>query len=167
MTVEEPGTTEQGAASRRAMLLGAGAVGATALLAACADDSANTGTGAPGGGAPAADPTQPPPPPPGGDDTGGGGGALAKTGDIEVGGGKVFAKEGVVVTQPKKGDFKAFSATCTHQQCPVAEVAGGTINCTCHGSKFSIEDGSVKQGPARKPLAEKDITVEGKSIKLG
>jgi Rieske Fe-S protein len=165
MTVEDHGTTETGNASRRALLLGAGAVGATTVLTACAsDDSSTSGTGAPG---PPADPPPPPPPPAGnGEKDAGGAGGIAKTSEIKVGGGKIFADDGVVITQPTKGEFKAFSNVCTHQGCPVAEVAGGTINCTCHGSKFSIEDGSVKGGPAKKGLAEKEITVEGKNITL-
>lgn len=68
---------------------------------------------------------------------------LAKTTDIPVGGGKIFKDEQVVVTQPEKDQFKAFTNICTHQQCPVASVSDGTINCNCHGSKFSIKDGSV------------------------
>ncbi|GGV46492.1 Rieske (2Fe-2S) protein [Streptomyces spectabilis] len=91
---------------------------------------------------------------------------LARTADIPVGGGKIFKDEGVVVTQPAKGRFKAFSNRCTHKQCPVASVEGGTINCTCHGSKFDIADGSVKQSPATSPLPPAEITVEGDSIKL-
>jgi nitrite reductase/ring-hydroxylating ferredoxin subunit len=91
---------------------------------------------------------------------------LAKTSDIPVGGGKIFKDEKVVVTQPKEGEFKAFTNICTHQQCPVASVSGGTINCTCHGSKFKIADGSVAHPPATKPLAEKQITVDGNSIRL-
>jgi nitrite reductase/ring-hydroxylating ferredoxin subunit len=91
---------------------------------------------------------------------------LAKTSDIPVGGGKIFKDEKVVVTQPKEGEFKAFTNICTHQQCPVANVSDGTINCTCHGSKFSITDGSVENPPATEPLAEKKITVKGDSIQL-
>ncbi len=91
---------------------------------------------------------------------------LATTADIPVGGGKIFKDEQVVVTQPKEGEFKAFTSICTHQQCPVANVTGGTINCTCHGSKFSITDGSVAKPPATQPLAEKKITVAGNSIRL-
>lgn len=91
---------------------------------------------------------------------------LAKTSDIPVGGGKIFKDEKVVVTQPKEGEFKAFTNICTHQQCPVANVSDGTINCTCHGSKFSITDGSVENPPATQPLAEKKITVKGDSIQL-
>ncbi|MCX5335245.1 MULTISPECIES: Rieske (2Fe-2S) protein [unclassified Streptomyces] len=91
---------------------------------------------------------------------------LAKTSEIPVGGGKIFKDQKVVVTQPKEGEFKAFTNICTHQQCPVANVDGGTINCTCHGSKFSITDGSVENPPATQPLAEKKIAVQGDSIQL-
>ncbi|MGW3648359.1 Rieske (2Fe-2S) protein [Streptomyces sp. NPDC000878] len=91
---------------------------------------------------------------------------LTTTADIPVGGGKIFKDEQVVVTQPKEGEFKAFTSICTHQKCPVANVSDGTINCTCHGSKFSITDGSVANPPATQPLAEKKITVSGNSILL-
>lgn len=95
-----------------------------------------------------------------------GGGALASTSDIPVGGGTVFAEQDVVVTQPAAGEFRAFSATCTHQGCPVTEVTDGTINCNCHGSKFAVEDGSVVDGPADTPLPERDISVTGEQILL-
>jgi Rieske Fe-S protein len=94
------------------------------------------------------------------------GGALAKTADIPVGGGTVFKDQKVVVTQPTAGQFKAFSAVCTHKGCPVDAVADGTINCPCHGSKFKIEDGSVANGPADKPLPAQAIKVEGDQITL-
>ncbi|MFI7501955.1 Rieske (2Fe-2S) protein [Streptomyces sp. NPDC049687] len=90
--------------------------------------------------------------------------ALAKTTDIPVGGGKIFKDRKVVVTQPTKDDFKAFSAICTHQGCTVGSVTDGTINCPCHQSKFRIADGSVAGGPAPKPLPAKQITVQGGSI---
>ncbi|QTD97627.1 Rieske (2Fe-2S) protein [Streptomyces cyanogenus] len=95
-----------------------------------------------------------------------GGTVLARTGDIPEGGGMVFTAQKVVVTQPKKGDFKAFSAVCTHQGCMVNAVADGTIDCPCHGSRFRIDDGSVAHGPATRPLPERSITVDGNSIRL-
>lgn len=91
---------------------------------------------------------------------------LAKTSEIPVGGGKIFKDEKVVVTQPKEGEFKAFSDICTHQGCQVTSVSDGTINCPCHGSKFNIADGSVANPPAAKPLPEKQIRVSGDSIEL-
>ncbi len=90
---------------------------------------------------------------------------LAATGDIPVGGGTVFENEQVVITQPAAGDFRAFSAVCTHQGCLVADVSGGTINCACHGSKFGL-DGSVANGPASTPLPSRAVKVSGDQISL-
>ena len=95
-----------------------------------------------------------------------GGQELAKTSDIPVGGGKIFKDQKVVVTQPKEGEFNAFSAICTHQGCTVATVADGTIDCPCHGSKYRITDASVVNGPATRPLPAEKITVAGNSIRL-
>ncbi|MEO3975449.1 Rieske (2Fe-2S) protein [Streptomyces sp. CAU 1734] len=98
--------------------------------------------------------------------TGAAGGGLARTADIPVGGGKIFADEKVVVTQPVPGDFRAFSAVCTHQHCLVTTVADGTVDCPCHGSEFRIADGSVVRGPAVRPLPPERITVSGGVIRL-
>jgi nitrite reductase/ring-hydroxylating ferredoxin subunit len=89
-----------------------------------------------------------------------------KTTDIPVGGGTVFEGAQIVITQPTAGEFKAFSAICTHQGCLVSKVASGKIDCPCHGSQYSIEDGSVEKGPATKGLAEKTVTVTGDSIDI-
>jgi Rieske Fe-S protein len=48
----------------------------------------------------------------------------------------------------------------------VKSIADGVINCPCHNSNFSVTDGSVKSGPAKKPLPEMQITVSGDSITL-
>ena len=131
--------------SRRGVMRGA-AVGGLALpvLAACGGGTASGGSSGGGGAS----------------------GDLAATADIPSGGGTVFPERKVVVTQPADGEFKAFTAVCTHQGCIVASVADGTINCDCHGSKFSIEDGSVENGPATSPLEEVQITVKGGEITL-
>jgi len=81
-----------------------------------------------------------------------------------VGGGEVLTDQKIVVTQPKAGTFAAFTAVCTHLGCLVDSVSGGTINCPCHGSKFSITNGSVVNGPATSPLAAVSIKVQGKNI---
>ena len=145
----EPGVP---AASRRAMLACAGAACAAAL-AGCARYSSNGGID---GGQSA--PTSPEP---GGSD---GSGVLAATAEIPVGGGKILTTKKIVITQPKAGSFDAFTAVCTHQGCIVGTVTGGTINCPCHGSTFSISDGSVVNGPAASPLAPVSIKVQGTSI---
>jgi Rieske Fe-S protein len=85
---------------------------------------------------------------------------------IPVGGGRIFADQKVVVTQPTSGDFKAFSAICTHESCLVSEIANGSINCACHGSEYDITTGAVKRGPATKALPEKSVTVSGDGITI-
>jgi nitrite reductase/ring-hydroxylating ferredoxin subunit len=94
------------------------------------------------------------------------GAALGAAADVPVGGGAVFKDQQVVVTQPKKGEYKAFSAVCTHQGCVVSNVSGGTINCGCHGSKFRVADGSVVAGPASKPLEARAVRVANGKITL-
>lgn len=91
---------------------------------------------------------------------------LGATSQIPVGGGKIFAEQKIVVTQPTKGQFEAFSAVCTHMGCTVNQVSGGKIICPCHGSMFSIKDGSVVGGPAPSPLPKENLTVKGGEIEL-
>ncbi|GAA3824811.1 Rieske (2Fe-2S) protein [Sphaerisporangium flaviroseum] len=149
--------------TRRAVMLGASGAGLTAVLTACSGYGGSTTVDS---GDSASEPEADSSSNKGGDDAAGGSGGLAKTSDIPTGGGKIFKKQKIVVTQPTDGEFKAFSAICTHAGCPVGSVSDGTINCPCHGSKFSITDGSVTDGPAKSPLKEKQITVEGDSISL-
>jgi Rieske Fe-S protein len=144
-----------GGASRRTLLTAA-AVGAAGTVAGCdsyAPDVPAAPSAADGGG-------QSPSP--------GGGEAppLGRIEDIPVGGGTIFANAKVVVTQPEAGTVKAFSVACTHQGCAVSEVADGTINCACHGSKFRVSDGSVANGPATAALAPVNVNVQDGAIRL-
>ena len=92
---------------------------------------------------------------------------LGPTADVPVGGGKVFSVEGVVVTQPEAGTFKAFGVRCPHQGCAVSSVSADGIICPCHNSLFSVLDGSPTAGPANSPLATKSVTVDGDNLLLG
>jgi nitrite reductase/ring-hydroxylating ferredoxin subunit len=132
---------------RRTVVAAAGAAGLAAALTACGSTDMASGADHKQGGK-------------------GGGAALAKTSDIPEGGGKIFKDQGVVVTQPTAGTYKAFSAQCTHQGCTVGSIMGDAIVCPCHKSQFSIVDGNVKQGPATRPLPSQKITVSGGEIKL-
>ena len=159
-TMEKVNAQPTTMARRNVLAAGAVGVGAAGLLAACGGDdepTVSSSTAPTTGTAPSASASG----------TAAPADALASTTDIPVGGGKIFPDKQVVVTQPAAGDFKAFSAQCTHQGCLVSQIQGAEIHCTCHGSIFSATDGSVLGGPAPGPLATKSVTVEGDSIVLG
>jgi len=138
-----PPAGPDGSWTRRAVLA-RGGVAAVAALAGCSQAD----SGGPG------------------DSEAAGSSTLGSTADIPVGGGKVFADQKVVVTQPTAGSFQAFSAVCTHQGCTVQAVTDNVISCPCHSSQFKSTDGSVVQGPAQKALARRKIVVDGTSFKV-
>jgi len=61
---------------------------------------------------------------------------------------------------------KAASIVCTHRGSEVAfNAAAGTLDCPSHGSRFS-QDGKVVEGPAKKPLASYQATVDADRLTL-
>ena len=48
---------------------------------------------------------------------------------------------------------------CSHRGCPLSdgEIDGDVVQCSCHGSRFSLEDGSVRRGPATAPQPAFDV----------
>lgn len=158
--------TERSTSMKRRHLLGGVATAGVGLplLAACGSGSDMTGpaagTGAPNTpGTPSAPSTSPTPQSPGGS-------GVVATSKVPVGGGVVIADDNVVVVQPKAGEFLGWSATCTHMGCTVSSVSGGLIHCPCHGSAYSIEDGSVQGGPAPRPLPKVAVKVQGGEVDL-
>jgi Rieske Fe-S protein len=147
--------------TRRSVVAGGCGVAAVAALTACT----GYGAGGPVAEAPASAPNEAAGTA-GGVADGAAAGAVAAVADVPVGGGIVLAAQNLVVTQPVAGTFKGFSATCTHQGCTVNEVADGTINCPCHGSRFAVADGRPTAGPAGAPLPEKAVAVQGSSVVL-
>lgn len=92
---------------------------------------------------------------------------LVKASDVPVGGGVILPGAGYIVTQPSGGSFVGFTNICTHMQCPLYDISDGTINCNCHGSRFSIKNGAVVNGPATVALPEKPIAHKGDDIVAG
>ena len=91
---------------------------------------------------------------------------LGAASDIPVGGGKIYKAAKVVVTQPARGQYKAFSAVCTHVGCIMSEVANGTIDCPCHGGQFKITNGAVVAGPPPSPLPARQVKVVNGQVVL-
>ncbi|MEV4611997.1 Rieske (2Fe-2S) protein [Kitasatospora sp. NPDC049258] len=141
-----PEAHESPAPSRRTLLCCAAALaagGGTVALAGCSSASSDGAKG--GSSAPV---------------------ELGAATEVPVGGGKVYREQKIVVTQPEAGQFKAFSAKCTHAGCVVDQVKGGQILCPCHGSKFAIADGAVADGPAPTPLPAYAVTVQDGKLQV-
>jgi Rieske Fe-S protein len=183
--IEQSQQGQHGPVGRRGVLLGAGIAGVGAALAGCstapvpydaneagvapgaavAPTESQAATGQAAGSQPAASQDGQ------GQTAAPGGGAamgtlLGAVKDIPVGGGMIYTAQKVVVTQPAKGVFKAFSAVCTHVGCVCDKVVNGTIDCPCHGSEFRISDGAVVTGPAPSPLPTRTIAVSDGKILL-
>lgn len=94
---------------------------------------------------------------------------VGKTSDIPVGSGKRFNVEGteILITQPKSGEFRAFSAVCTHAGFVMNRVENSEIVCDNHGAVFNADDGSVIKGPAARALGKVSVEVSGDAILVG
>ncbi|MER6303330.1 Rieske (2Fe-2S) protein [Kitasatospora sp. NPDC001539] len=138
------------ATSRRTLLCGAAAVlaaGGAVAVTGCSSSSGSSGSS--GSGSTAKGPVD-----------------LGPASAVPEGGGTVFREQKIVVTQPTAGQYKAFSAKCTHAGCVVDQVKNAQIQCPCHGSRFGIADGAVQDGPAPTPLPAYTVTVEGGNLKV-
>ncbi|MBT2450095.1 Rieske (2Fe-2S) protein [Streptomyces sp. ISL-43] len=137
-------------AARRTVLKGAaatvGAAGAGAALTACSTES-DSGAGSP---AVPAEPVE-----------------LGAASDVPVGGAMLFRKEKLLVSCAEAGQYKAFSAQCTHAGCVLDKIVEGQGNCPCHGSRFDVTTGKVLRGPAGDPLPEVPVRAEGGKLIAG
>ena len=94
--------------------------------------------------------------------------ALLATTSVPVGGGiKTDSPVGrLMIVQPTKGSFAAFSAICTHAGCEVSKATSSAITCTCHNSDFSTANGSVLSGPASSQLKKYEVLQRGGMLYL-
>ncbi|MYV53544.1 Rieske (2Fe-2S) protein [Streptomyces sp. SID3212] len=132
---------------RRTVLKGAALAGAAGLgVAACSTESklghARTPT-----------PTAPEP--------------LGAASEVPVGGAKLYREQRVIVYCPAKGEYKGFSAQCTHAGCLLEKLEGTIGDCPCHGSRFDVTTGEAVHGPATVPLPKVPVTLEGDNLVAG
>ncbi|MFC5146554.1 Rieske (2Fe-2S) protein [Streptomyces aureoversilis] len=86
---------------------------------------------------------------------------------VPVGQARLFREERLVVSQTAPGEYKAFSAVCTHAGCVADKVENGKVRCPCHGSEFDANTGKVLQGPAGAPLPAVPVKAVGGKLIAG
>ena len=72
----------------------------------------------------------------------------------------------VMVVRTSGGQFKAFSARCTHLGCIVQYVGDNPaphFECHCHGSRFDANGVNIA-GPAPRPLDRLKVEVDGEDV---
>lgn len=99
---------------------------------------------------------------------------ICKTTDVRVGSARMFSIGGrsIVVTQPKRGVFRAFSAECTHEGVTLSRrpgnvrTSGSVMICPEHGARFDTTSGAAKGGPTTRALAKIQLTVEKNQVRV-
>ncbi len=99
---------------------------------------------------------------------------ICKTTDVRVGSARMFSIGGrsIVITQPKRGVFRAFAAECTHQGATLSKrpgnvrTSGSVMICPEHGARFDTTSGEAKGGPTTQALDKIKITVSGTQVRV-
>lgn len=90
----------------------------------------------------------------------------AKLSEVPVNSGKIFKfgnKPGILV-HTSTGEFKAFSAVCTHLEC-IVQYRDDTkqIWCACHNGQYNLSGKNIG-GPPPRPLEEFKVNTRGDEI---
>ena len=91
---------------------------------------------------------------------------VGKTGDMEKDSGKIikFGNKPVIVIRTGTGDYKAFSANCTHLDCIVQYNKNyGQIYCACHNGRYDLNGRNVS-GPPPAPLTPYSVSIKGDEV---
>jgi len=75
-----------------------------------------------------------------------------------------FGKKPIILIKSEKGEFRAFTATCTHLDC-IVQYRSDTqqIWCACHNGTYDI-NGRNLSGPPPRPLDEFKISIVNNEI---
>jgi len=97
----------------------------------------------------------------GGDDV-----IAAKVGDLKPNSGKIFrfgSRPGLLL-RIGEGEYRAFSATCTHLSCTVQYRTDlHEIWCACHNGMYDLNGRNVS-GPPPRPLESYQVHVRGEDL---
>lgn len=86
--------------------------------------------------------------------------------DFPANSGKIlkFGRKPVILVKTEGGDFRAFSATCTHLDCIVQYRSDlKHIWCACHNGHYDLKGRNIS-GPPPKPLEEFTVKVANGEI---
>ena len=92
--------------------------------------------------------------------------SAAKVSELKPNSGKIFkfgSKPGILVQTPA-GEYRAFSAVCTHLDCTVQyRSEEKLIWCACHNGRYDLTGKNIS-GPPPRPLEEFKVNVRGDEI---
>jgi len=92
--------------------------------------------------------------------------AAAKINELQANQGKVFrfGNQPAILVKTPDGQWKAFSAVCTHLQCTVQYRNDlQKIWCACHNGIYDLNGANVA-GPPPRPLQEFKVTTKGDDV---
>lgn len=90
----------------------------------------------------------------------------AKVGELKNNAAKVFrfGSEPAILIHTANGNYRAFTAVCTHLGCTVQYRADlREIWCPCHNGKYDLRGRNVS-GPPPRPLAQYQVHIQGEDI---
>jgi Rieske Fe-S protein len=90
----------------------------------------------------------------------------AKVGELKNNSGKVFkfGSEPALLVRTAEGEYRAFSAVCTHLNCTVQYREDlHEIWCACHNGLYDLQGRNVS-GPPPRPLQVYEAHVQGEDI---
>ncbi|MDP1678075.1 MAG: ubiquinol-cytochrome c reductase iron-sulfur subunit [Bacteroidota bacterium] len=91
---------------------------------------------------------------------------VGKSSSIALNSGQIikFGTKPVLLVRTAQGNFKAFSAVCTHLDCTVQYKNDlGLIWCACHNGKYDLNGRNIS-GPPPRPLSEYRVTLQGDDV---
>ena len=92
--------------------------------------------------------------------------SIGKADQFPVDSGTIFRfgnKPGILI-HTKQGEFRAFSAVCTHLDCTVQyKKEAGLMWCACHNGQYDLTGRNVS-GPPPKPLTPFKVIQKGNEI---